>query len=174
MTAVTSVEDGRQLDVVAYGASALPLCGDATLVNPLDFDGQPKYGSDAEDGAALQAARRRKCRRYPEIARGDRARLVVLGCEVGGRWSEEAWELLSSAAAIKSRTAPRLLQKAASMAWQRRWASHIAVAAQAAVAAALASPPALSTAAPMESPPELAHVLGDSSLPPGCSRLPLR
>ena len=39
---------------------------------------------------ALQAARRRKERRYPELARRfGRAKLVVLAVEVGGRWSKE-------------------------------------------------------------------------------------
>ena len=172
--AVTAADDGRRLDVVAYGLSALPLCGDATLVSPLDFEGRPKNGADCEDGAALMAARRRKEKRYPEVARGDRARLIVLGCEVGGRWSEEAWQLLGTLAASKCSTAPRLLQKAAKMAWHRRWASLIAVAAQSAVAAALAAPPALDTVAPAEPPPELAHLLGDSALGPGVSRLAWR
>ena len=39
------------------------------------------------DGAALQAARRRKERRYPELVRRfGRARLLVLAVEVCGRW----------------------------------------------------------------------------------------
>ena len=172
--AVTSADDGRQLDFVACGLSPLPLCGDATIVSPLDSEGKPKYGADEEDGAALKAARRRKCRRYPEVAQGDRARLVVLGCEVGGRWAEEAWQLLGSLAGAKSSAAPRLLQKAARMAWHRRWASLIAVAVQGAVAAALAAPPALNSTAPAEAPPELAHVLGEGDLPPSRSRLAWR
>ena len=44
------------------------------------------------DGAALQAARRRKERRYAELARRfGRARLVVLAVEVCGRWSQETF-----------------------------------------------------------------------------------
>ena len=43
------------------------------------------------DGAALHQARQRKATTCPELAhpRGGRARLVVLGCEAGVRWSEE-------------------------------------------------------------------------------------
>ena len=104
---------------MAYGLTALPLCGDATIVCPLDFDGQPKYSADEEDGAALQAAARRKRRRYPELARGDRARLVLLGCEVGGRWADEAWQLLGTLASARSVSFPSLLQRSSPMAWQR-------------------------------------------------------
>ena len=44
----------------------------------------------AEDGVVLEAARRQKERTFPGLAaRGGRARLVVLGVEVGGRWSTE-------------------------------------------------------------------------------------
>ena len=43
------------------------------------------------DGAALGQARRRKELRYPELTgEHGRARLVVLACETGGRWSDEA------------------------------------------------------------------------------------
>ena len=40
--AVTSADDGRQLDFVACGLSPLPLCGDATIVSSLDSEGKPK------------------------------------------------------------------------------------------------------------------------------------
>ena len=54
----------------------------------------------ATSGAALDQARRRKERTYPELAQPHgRARLVVLGCEVGGRWSEETRQFLTGAAA---------------------------------------------------------------------------
>ena len=96
MDLAVRADDGRQLDLVAYGLplfGGVPVCGDATLVSPLDSRGQPKYGAEHTDGASLAVARRRKERRYPELVAGDRGRLVVLGCEVGGRWSEEAWEV---------------------------------------------------------------------------------
>ena len=49
---------------------------------------EARRGAARQDGVALAAARRRKERTYPElVARGARARLVVLGVEVGGRWS---------------------------------------------------------------------------------------
>ena len=52
----------------------------------------PKGRSAVEDGAALSSARRRKNRTYPELCGPhNRARLVVLAAETGGRWSEPSW-----------------------------------------------------------------------------------
>ena len=85
--------DGRRLEVVADGLSlwhgAQPAI-DTTLVSPLHSDGSARRRAADNDGAALEVARRRKERTYPELAgEGGRARLVVLAAEVGGRWSEE-------------------------------------------------------------------------------------
>ena len=85
--------DERRLEVVAEG---LPLHGgaqlviDTTLVSALRRDGAPRPSAATTDGVALQAARRRKERTYPELV-GPRARakLVVLVGEVAGRWSAE-------------------------------------------------------------------------------------
>ena len=59
---------------------------------------------------------------YPELAgEGGRARLVVLATEVGGRWSSEAAQFLSSLAWAKTRDLPEELQGDAAQAWTRRW-----------------------------------------------------
>ena len=57
---------------------------DTTMVSPIRRDGTTRRQCASTNGAALLQARRRKERTYPELA-GDmgRARLVVLGCEVG-------------------------------------------------------------------------------------------
>ena len=58
----------------------------------------------------------------PELAGAmGRARLVVLGCEVGGRWSTEASSLLSALAEAKARCEPEVVRKSAMVAWLRRW-----------------------------------------------------
>ena len=68
--------DERRLGVVAEG---LPLHGgaqlviDTTLVSALRRDGAPRPSAATTDGVALQAARRRKERTYPELV-GPRAR----------------------------------------------------------------------------------------------------
>ena len=86
-------------------ADGLPLHGgaqqaiDTTLVSPPHRDGRAIRGAAEKNGEALKNARRRKERTYNELAgEGSRARLVVLGPEVGGRWSKETAEFLSAMA----------------------------------------------------------------------------
>ena len=76
------------------------------------------------DGAATMAARRRKQRRYPELAGEDgRARLVVLAREVGGRFFEECRHFLRQLSKFKARDEPPLLQQRVRHAWLHRWGS---------------------------------------------------
>ena len=82
--------DGRRLEVVADGLSLFggaQLATDTTLVSVLCRDGTATRGVANRNGAAIQAAHRRKERMYPELlGEGGRARLVTLAGEVGGRW----------------------------------------------------------------------------------------
>ena len=88
-------DDGRRIEVIADGLPLFhgaQLAVDATLVSALHTSGEPRPRAAGNDGAALQTARRRKERTYPElIGESRRARLVVVALEVGGRWSSEAW-----------------------------------------------------------------------------------
>ena len=60
------------------------------MVSALRADGNQRRQSDVVHGAILTQARRRKELTYPELTgEQGRARLVVLACEVGGRWSDE-------------------------------------------------------------------------------------
>ena len=63
-------------------------------------------------GAALQDARRNKERTYPELLQNRRCRLVVLGIEVGGRWSNEASNFIRMLANARARSSPPALQAA--------------------------------------------------------------
>ena len=82
----------------------MQLAIDATLVSPLHCDGTARPGAAHIDGVALQVARRRKERTYPElVGPRTRSRLVVLAGEVGGRWSGETCtfvRLLAKAGAV--------------------------------------------------------------------------
>ena len=133
--------DGRRLEVVADG---LPLHGgaqlaiDTTMVSPLHRDGTARSGAANTNGKALEIARRRKERTYPELAgEGGRAKLIVLGAEVGGRWSTETAQFLSSLAWAKVRELPEELQGDARRAWSRRWNMVLGCAAARAVAMSL-------------------------------------
>ena len=83
--------DNRRVEVVADGFplwhGAL-LAIDTTLVSPLRGDGSARGRAADHSGLALEEARRRKERTYPELAgEAGLARLLVLAAEVaaGGR-----------------------------------------------------------------------------------------
>ena len=101
--------DNRRVEVVVNGLPLFrgaQLAIDTTTVSPVRSDGTARRQCATISGAALDQARRRKERTYPELAQQHgRARLVVLVCEVGGRWSAESRQFLASLAAAKARLA---------------------------------------------------------------------
>ena len=126
------VVDARRLEVVVDG---LPLFGgaqlavDGTLVSAIRSNGTARRRADRIDGVALWEARRRKERTYPELmGRNRRARLVVLGVEVGGRWSQEMQQFVSQLARAKARGETYLMRRRAEQAWRLRWGSILACA----------------------------------------------
>ena len=76
-------------------------------MSALRGDGTARRGAADVDGVALEAARKRKARTYPELVGVHRrARLVVIALEVGGRWSTETRSVLSQLAKAKARGEP--------------------------------------------------------------------
>ena len=122
--------DNRRLEVVADGLTlwrGAQLAVDTTLVSPLCRDGSARRRAAHHDGAALEAARKRKEDTYPELSgEGGRARLVVLAAEVGGRWSSETAQFLCSLAKARAQSAPLVLQGRMESAWLRRWSAILA------------------------------------------------
>ena len=76
------------MDFLRWGGAHVAV--DTTLVSRLMSAAAPRRRSEATAGAARADARRSTERTYPEFGRASRCRLVVLGIEVGGRWSAEA------------------------------------------------------------------------------------
>ena len=113
--------DNRRLEVVVDGLPLFrgaQLAIDTTMVSPVRSDGTAGRQCATVSGAALDQARRRKERTYPELAQQHgRARLVVLGCDVGGRWSEESRQFLASHEAAKARSEPELMRKSTMFCW---------------------------------------------------------
>jgi hypothetical protein len=138
-----SALDGRRVDLVARGLPlyhGVALCGDATMVSPLHADGSAWSRAADVDGVALQRTRDKHEDRYPELVGGERARLLVLGCEIGGRWDPEALMVLNRLAAHKAQEATHLLRRSARLAWHRRWLLLVSVAAQRALTETLLKP----------------------------------
>ncbi len=167
----------RQLDLVVYGISpnGVPLCCDSTMVSPLRRDGWHRPRTFDTDGAALLGAERRKRRRYHELTTGQSGRLMVLSCEVGGRWGRDSLQLVRLLAKQKARAAPALLRRSAELAYTNRWWGVPSVAAQDSLMATLTGDGYLALGgAAGEDDPDLAEVLLADSAGPPASRLPAR
>ena len=133
--------DNRRLEVVVDGLTLFrgaQLAIDTTMVSAVRSDGTARRQCATTSGAALDQARRRKERTYPEFAQPHgRARLVVLGCEVGRRWSEESRQFLAGLAATKARSEPEVMRKSTMHSWLRRWSTLMACTAARAFALSL-------------------------------------
>ena len=121
--------DGRRLEIIADGLPlqrGAQLAVDTTPVSPIKADGTARRHAARRNGFALEAARKAKERKYSELAgRGGRARLVVVGAEVGGRFSSETSQFLRGLVSAKVRGVPPLLKRKAAAAWMRRWSSML-------------------------------------------------
>ena len=179
---VVQRQDERRIEVIANGLplwSGAQLAVDTTLVSALDSAGQARRHQRLTAGAALRVARKAKERTYPELLRSARCRLVVVGIELGGRWSEEAAQFIRLLARSRSRAAPPLLRSSAWAAYVARWSALLSFAAVQALAASLLSLP-LAIAANVDGEAlELSDLLGAAASeaappPPVPSRLPLR
>ena len=131
--------DNRRLEVVPDGLplfNGAQLAIDTTLVSPIHGDGTPRRRTQDVNGVALQHARRNKEATCPELVRRGRPRLVVLVGKLGGRFSEETAQFISSLAWVKTQGMSDLLRRRASTAWTRPWSALLSCAA----ARAFASP----------------------------------
>ena len=169
--------DDRRIEVIANG---LPMWGgsqlavDTTLVSPLTRTGEPRSRGGTYAGAALHDARRSKERTYPELLNNRRCRLVVLGIEVGGRWSNEASNFICMLAKARARSSPPSLQAATSAALVSRWSALLTHAAATSFAASLL----FEDLSPHHNQdgdlPPFGHLLSHTSPPVPVSRLPAR
>ena len=131
-------DDGRRIEVIANGLRlyhGAQLAIDTTRASALKRDGTARAQAATKNGIALHVGRKRKEATYPElIGRNGRARLIVIGLEVGGRWSNEAVHFVRQLAIAKSQDVVPRLQLSSKLAWQRRWSMMRSVAAQRAIA----------------------------------------
>ena len=132
--------DNRRIDLLVTGFpfhSGKPLFCDVTMRSPLKGNGQPHPKAARTGGAVLKRAERDKQTKYGDVEESPLAELLVLGCEVGGRWNETAVNLVRSLAKNKVQNVHPLLRKSAELAFCDRWWSMLGVATQDALAASL-------------------------------------
>ena len=119
----------RRLEVVADGLPLFhgaQLAVDTTMVSTVRADGAPRRQCAEREPPWTEPCRTKE-RTYPELTgEQGRARLVVLACETGGRWSEDAQSFLRHLARARARSEPREMQLAARRAWLRRWCTALA------------------------------------------------
>ena len=154
-------------------------CVDTTLVSPLTSAGVPRRLRGSTVGAALAEARRAKERTFPEFADARRCRLVVLGLEVGGRWSAEAATFIRLLARARARSAAVIQRAACVAAFVARWSGLLSIAAARSFAASLLSLRLSNTAnldgeAPLRVTSSLTRPKHLRSLPHGMSLLACR
>ena len=117
MNLTVTAQDDRAIEVLASGLSLF--FGAKLAVDISTADGTAQPGAARIDGAVCSRAREEKERRYSELLRGDRCRLVVVALGTG-RLSEEALQFVESLAAAKARDAPHAMFHSAAQAWRRR------------------------------------------------------
>ena len=112
----TDPRDQRRMDLVAApGARAVgarrgvALFGDVTVVGVHTQAGEARPAASSTEGAVLGQAAARKRVKYADVTASSQAALLVLGCEVYGRWCDDAVRIIRELAALKACQAPPLL-----------------------------------------------------------------
>ena len=105
--------------------------------SPLTRNGQPHPRAATTSGFVLKKAVKDKEAKYSDVNASPLGELVVLGCEVGGRWHDTAEELVRLLAKGKVKDVHPLLRRSSELAWVDRWWCMLGVAVQDAIAASL-------------------------------------
>ena len=131
--------DNRRIDVLVtgHGLHSRALFCDATVRSPLKGNGEPQPRASSRSGAVLKKAVKEKRRKYWDLQATPLAELVVLACEVGGRWHRTALDLVRLLAKQKAKQAHPLLRRSVELAYSDRWWSTLGCAVQNAVAGSL-------------------------------------
>ena len=113
---------------------------DVTLRCVLSCEGEAHPHAADTDGAVLLKARADK-----EMAPGGgNVRPLQIGCHgrsrTGGRWSDEAAEMIRLLSHAKAREAPSYMRCQVALMWERRWTRMLSVTCASAFAASLVEP----------------------------------
>ena len=110
---------------------------DITIVAVHSCRGEARSAAASTDGSVLQMAVNRKRHHYRDVVATQGATFLVLGCEVYGRWSQNALQIVKKLAVLKAAEAPETLRKSAQHGWASRWWAIVSVGTQRAIAEAL-------------------------------------
>ena len=132
MNVTVPASNERRIEVLAQD---LPCFGGSQLA----IDVTLRSALGATDGAVLTQARVDKETKYPEILTSGRCHLVV-AIETGGRWSDEAADLVWQLAQAKSREVPAFMNRSVALAWERRWTKMMSTVCAVSFAASIMEP----------------------------------
>ena len=129
-----SPSDNRRVDLVAPGlgiAAGLPLFCDVTCVSPVTGLGDAVSGCiETAGGATRRASRHCHVVDYPDVNSSGLARLVSLGVEVFGHWSEDSLWIVRTAARARSAELSTRVRRGTELRLLRRWFGLLGVATQ--------------------------------------------
>ena len=131
MNVAAQTNDERRVEILCSGLQCFggaQLAIDATLRSAVGCNGEHRANCDWKDGAALDEAEVDKHMRYSDISASSRCKLIVVGIETGGRFSQTTTDLLRQLAGARAQSAPRYLRKAAGIGLERRWGRLLACA----------------------------------------------
>ena len=139
----------------------VPLFIDVTIVSVHTGSGEARPHAASTDRGIIGSGVATKRRKHADVHSSATASLLVLGCEVYGRWSDDTTRTMRELAALKARQAPPLLRGCAMHAWSNRWWGIVGVGVQRAIAEALLREGGfdLQASAATTDPPPLADVL---------------
>ena len=132
------------MDVVAAPGSrrvgirrGVTLFGDITTISIHTKTDNVRPGAATRDGVTIHSTVITKRQKYHDVVSSPTSCLLVLGCEVFGRWSEDAIQTVREMAKLKAENASPVLRKSVEFAFSNRWWSHIGIGVQRAIAEAL-------------------------------------
>ena len=132
--------DQRRMDIVVAGLSVyrgLPLFCDATVLSSLIRSGCPRNGTSNVGGRLLEAAEEQKMETYPEVEASGLGKMLCLGCEVFGRWSNQVVDLSPRLAVARAHGLRVRVRWGVALGLLHRWSGLLSIALQRAVARAI-------------------------------------
>ena len=126
----------------------------------------PRRHNGTYTGAALHQARRANQRTFPELTRGGRCKLVVLGFERGGRFSNETATFIRRLARARARSAPVHSRAATVLGLVNRWSALLPHAAHHAFASSLLTDNLTATTNVDGEAPPISDIITHNPAPP--------
>jgi len=167
-------EDKRRVEFVLHdlpGSKGLPTAIDVFMTCAISGKSTVMPRAHCIAGTALAACEKvKRTKKYPEFARSQYIDFLTPGIEVGGRFNNDAHQVINGLVQWKTARVHPLLRRSAALAYTKRWYSIISLATQSAHITTIRNLP-VNPALPTVEEPLLADVLILADVPPTPSRI---